>query len=357
MPSIIHIETLVPKYSFTQQDIAELMVPLFKGRKTHQYIHGISANSAIEKRHSVISDFRPEAQKFFKKENSKITEPGTKERNDIYTVKSKELIAELCLKLKSSLSEFDFQEITHVITVSCTGSYNPGPDIDVVNSLGLAANTERYNLGFMGCYAAFPALKMANQFCEANSEAKVLIVCLELCSLHFQLKENLDNIMANFLFADGVAAAIVSNAGTNNGRLEMTGFNSMLLPEGINDMAWTIGDHAFDMVLSKYVPQIIEANLDKIIHLPENITYWAIHPGGKAILDKVEKSLNIDSSKIRYSREVLKNYGNMSSATILFVLQKILQGNGDVGNVFAMAFGPGLVVETALLRYINSNEK
>ena len=200
---------------------------------------------------------------------------------------------------------------------------------------------------------------MAQAFCEADPDATVLVVCLELCTLHLKFQSDPDSLISASVFADGAAAAVVSARPPEDGRgaLEMTAFATTLTPTGEEDMAWTVGDKGFDMVLSTYVPSIIEANLREALAplfaevglTEEDIDHWAIHPGGRAILDKVEASLALAPDKLLPSREVLRDYGNMSSATVLFILQKLLAAPAvDDEKVYAMAFGPGLTVESGL---------
>jgi predicted naringenin-chalcone synthase len=211
----------------------------------------------------------------------------------------------------------------------------------------------------MGCYAAFPALRMAAQFCEANPKAVVLVMCLELCSLHMQSNAHQDTILANSLFADGAAAAIVSarTPSADQPGYRLDGFMSSLV-SGEADMAWDIGDQGFNIVLSSYVPDIIQSSLCPILEevfqqkglLLEDIDAWAVHPGGRAILDKVEQSLSLPKTALEVSRKVLRDYGNMSSATVLFVLKHMLDDAAkEDALTCAIAFGPGLTVETALL--------
>jgi predicted naringenin-chalcone synthase len=213
----------------------------------------------------------------------------------------------------------------------------------------------------MGCYAAFPGLRMAKQFCEADADAVVLVMCLELCSLHLQLGGGEDSMLANSLFADGAAAAIVSarQPRIDQACYHLGEFHSSLIPSGKGDMAWTIGDLGFDIALSSYVPKIIGANIHAAIQPLlasrrfdlENITTWAVHPGGKSIVDKVSESLHLSTEQVSSSRKVLRHYGNMSSATVLFVLKEIINRPGaGHEEVCAMAFGPGLTVEMALLQ-------
>ena len=177
--------------------------------------------------------------------------------------------------------------------MSCTGFVAPGPDLDLVHALGLSSRTERYHLGFMGCYAAFPALRMAHAFCRADPDAVVLVASAELCTLHLEPRADLDGITANAVFADGAAAAIVTARAPSGPRLELEAFASDVVREGADDMAWTIGDHGFEMTLSSYVPRLLGANArDALAPLLERletrrVRRWAVHPGGRAILDKL----------------------------------------------------------------------
>jgi predicted naringenin-chalcone synthase len=204
---------------------------------------------------------------------------------------------------------------------------------------------------------------MARQFCLAQPDAVVLVVCLELCSLHMQMNPTPDSILANALFSDGAAVVLVSARQPDPGRpaLVLSHFNSALAAEGVQDMAWEIGDRGFNLVLSSYVPDIIGANVkqlaEELLSVQDlsisSVPLWAIHPGGRAILDKVEESLGLEPWQIEASRAVLRDCGNMSSATILFVLERILARCGhEPAHVAAMAFGPGLTIESGLFEMI-----
>lgn len=362
---IHHIETVLPQYSYRQDYARGRMVGWLPGKRNRRLIHGIYDHSGIDTRHSVLPDFGPGAEPVLFREdaNGRIIEPSTLERNRYYAKCSRELIVEAGRRALENSDGFAASDITHVITVSCTGFYNPGPDLNLIQGLGLPAGTERYNLGFMGCYAAFPALRMADQFCKARPDAVVLVVCLELCSLHLQFRDEADSLLANSLFADGAAAVLVSarKPAANRPSLTLESFTSALAPEGAGDMAWEIGNHGFDIRLSTYVPKIIEANINGILDgvLAKSpwsigeIGTWAVHPGGRSILDRIEAALELDPEQLEDSREVLRNHGNMSSATVLFVLNRILNRTelDETHPVCAMAFGPGLTIETALLEY------
>lgn len=209
----------------------------------------------------------------------------------------------------------------------------------MVRELGLNPAVQRYHLGFMGCYAAFPALRAAKLFCEADPNAVVLVVCAELCSLHVRTSNDPDTIMGSALFADGAAAAVVTarQGAEETALMKLDHFETVLTPVGEDSMAWNIGDNGFEMVLGNYVPHIIDDHIvgaleplletePELAALPYTaIPHWAIHPGGRSILDKVQSRLGLSDVQLVPAREILRNYGNMSSATVLFVLKHILE--------------------------------
>lgn len=334
-----------------------------KGSAVSRMLHRIYAMSGIEKRHCVIKEFHEHAESgpFFDVKSGEVKNPGTGIRNEIYTAESKKIFKELANKTVID-SKFDKSEITHVITVSCTGFYAPGPDYIIVRELGLSPSTRRYHLGFMGCYAAFPALRMAQSICAEDPAAVVLIACVELCTIHLQFTQNTDALISASVFADGGASAVVSakQPAINKTSLEIVDLSTTLTPTGEADMAWSIGDNGFDMILSTYVPDIIESNLKNLLapylnskYSADDFGYWAVHPGGRAILDKVQNSLSLSDELLAPSRETLRDFGNMSSATILFVLKNILDRTHSAATpLIGMAFGPGLTVETGIFNLI-----
>lgn len=358
------IQTAVPQFSYQQNELRDRMKEIVPGsERDERIIHHIYSRSGISTRYSVVDDFRKTANHrlFF---NGQGASPGTASRNDTYTREGRKLFIEVAHKLLDQ-SEFDADDITHLITVSCTGFYAPGPDYDIIKSLGLSPKTERYHLGFMGCYAAIPALKMADQFCQANPEANVMVVSVELCTLHFQANPKMDNLLSASVFADGGAGAIVSSRKPEHTAYQVDGFASAVTEKGKEDMAWSIGDTGFNMVLSSYIPDLLEEGLhpflDPVLEQYEltlsDIDLWGVHPGGRAILDKVEKTFSLPSDSLAASRNVLSNYGNMSSATVLYVLKELLDQNLEAKNqrTLAMAFGPGLTLESALLTKVTSH--
>ncbi len=370
MSVFIHrIETLVPENTNTQ-DVLALQFGAWSGDPaTARIIRHVFRRTGISSRYSVVPDFvdTERAELFRADAEGQLVEPSTHARNRVFSKFAGPMAVELAQRLVDGSDGFGPEDVTHVITVSCTGFVNPGPDWNIVTELGLSPTVERYNLGFMGCYAALPALRMARQFCIARPEAVVLVVCLELCSLHMQMRTNTDSILGNALFSDGAAAAIVSAQSPAGDRpaLALDGFMSALAPEGHGEMAWEIGDQGFNLVLSSYVPDVIAANIGRIVRdllvprglSPEDIDLWAVHPGGKAILDKFEQSMNLKADQIEVPRAILRDYGNMSSATILFVLQRMLsEATASPRTIAAMAFGPGLTIECGLLEIVPARQ-
>ncbi|NLX06001.1 MAG: type III polyketide synthase [Phycisphaerae bacterium] len=351
------IECAVPPAGYAQGYIRDNMKRwLGRSPRAVRLIDRVYRESGIETRHSVIRD----REAFFcEAADGTAATPSTRERNEMFTAESKPMFVDLARRAMASAGVGP-REVTHVVTLSCTGFYSPGPHYHIVQGLGLRPTVQRYHLGFMGCFAAFPALRLARTICQAEPEAVVLAVSVELCTLHVQLAEHLDAIVADAIFADGGAAAVVSAArpGRDRSALRIDHLAPTLVPDSESEMAWTIGERGFEMVLSQYVPRILEANVRPMIEptlaaagwTVDQVDRWAIHPGGKLILDKLESSLGLTDG-LGPSRSVLRRFGNMSSATVLFVLKEILEdvGAGDGDLVAAMAFGPGLTVEMGLM--------
>lgn len=363
--NIHNIATVVPEQSYDQSFLRDRMKEYISDEeRTQRIIHRIYSRSGIDKRHTVIHDFDANGDpRFFFEKDGQLNKPSTGKRNELYTQKAKQLFVETARQTIEQNSSINRDDITHVITVSCTGFFAPEPGFEIIKQLGLSPSTQRFHLGFMGCFAAFPAMKMAKAFCESQPSTNVLIVCLELCSIHLQASQATDQLISASVFADGAAGMIINSQKPQTKGFELAKFSTSIAEESEKDMAWTIGDTGFDMVLSTYVPDIIESNLRQSIQpllndynlAHEEIKHWALHPGGRAILDKAEKSFSLKEEQLSSSRKVLANYGNMSSATILFVLADLLQQpcKNESESVLAMAFGPGLTIESGLLNKIN----
>jgi predicted naringenin-chalcone synthase len=256
----------------------------------------------------------------------------------------------------------DTGAITHLITVSCTGMSAPGLDLELMEALGLPPTLFRTSVNFMGCYAAVHALKLAHALAATGSGIRVLIVCTELCTLHFQQEPTVDNMLSSLLFADGSAAALVTSDEHPRKGLRLKHFYSEVMPKGQLDMTWVLSSTGFRMTLTSYVTDIIQADFAALVRnaleksglRKEDINHWCIHPGGKNILAAINKSLEFSNGHLDHSYAVLEQFGNMSSATLLFVLKRILEEMEDnqPNSIFGAAFGPGLTMETFIAESI-----
>jgi predicted naringenin-chalcone synthase len=249
------------------------------------------------------------------------------------------------------------REITHLVTVSCTGFSAPGLDIDMVRELGLPSDLARTHVGFMGCHGLLNGLRVARAFATADPAACVLVTAVELCSLHHQYGWNPEQIVANALFADGAAAVVCigGNQGTSTD-LRLLASSSSIIPNTRDLMSWRIRDHGFEMSLSPRVPEVIRAHLrpwleswlDQYGRTLADIDGWAIHPGGPRILQACAATLDLPPAAVAPSQQVLAEYGNMSSPTVLFILERLVSRPAS-GLFLLLAFGPGLTVEAALV--------
>lgn len=379
-PAILRsLQTIVPDTKLTQDEVRDVFAAQPElGRLAKRIVSASFNGSGIDTRYTVLEELsfsaEVETPLFFDRENGLLLSPGTKARNEVYVREAWKLYVDAAQRSVDADPDITAADVTHVITVSCTGFYAPGPDYEIVRSLGLAENVRRYHLGFMGCYASMPALRMASEICAGNPDAVVLIVSVELCTLHLRSSEDPDMIVATSLFADGAAAGLVTARSFDSDvpGLALDGFHTGIIPEGKKDMSWTIGDAGFEMVLSTAVPQLIGENIHGALRplyepegalveafdderIGEQVQHWAIHPGGRSILDRVQDRLHLTDDQLHPAREVLRQYGNMSSATVLFVLRRIMEEADahDGDRVAAMAFGPGLTAESALMTVVS----
>jgi predicted naringenin-chalcone synthase len=244
----------------------------------------------------------------------------------------------------------DRSRLTHILISCCTGFSAPGLDLEIMTRCGLPGSMERSIIGFMGCYAAINTLKLARHIVRSEPHARVLVLNLELCSLHLKETVNLDEILSFLIFGDGCAASIVS---ADSVGLALDSFRAVLVPDTRDLITWNIGDFGFDMVLSGQVPGAIQEALrtgagEILDGAPINaIDLWAVHPGGRSVLDAVERAFDLRPHALSASRNILRRFGNMSSATVMFVLQTMLRAAAGTRGC-AMSFGPGLIAETML---------
>jgi alpha-pyrone synthase len=306
----------------------------------------MASRSEISHRHSFLNphiepgDFTShDANKFYRLGNF----PPTAQRMQLF-----EQIAPLLMRKAVdglALSEEEQSGITHVLVTCCTGLYAPGLDFEIVEHLGLSASVERTVVGFMGCYAAINALKLARHIVRSDPKSGVLMLNLELCTLHFQETQDLEQVLSFLVFADGAAASLIT---AREQGFALDSFKAMMVPDTRELITWKIRGLGFDMLLSGQVPGELGRALHEgeLMEEREVIDLWAVHPGGRSILDAVEKALELPSDALAASREVLSRYGNMSSATVMFVLDRLMQQAQAGQRGCAMAFGPGLTAET-----------
>ena len=245
------------------------------------------------------------------------------------------------------------ERITHLLITCCTGFSAPGLDLEVVERCNLPSTVERTMIGFMGCYAAINALKLARHIVRSESAARVLIVNLELCTLHLRETTDIEQILSFLLFGDGCAACLVSADPVG---MALDSFRAVLVPGTRELITWNIRDFGFDMILSGKVPATIHDALhdhrgEILAGAPvDSIDLWAVHPGGRTVLDAVERAFDLAPPALSASREILRRYGNMSSATVMFVIERLLRSGARGRTGCAMSFGPGLTAETMLFR-------
>ena len=371
MPSYINaIGTAVPEHKIAQADIVRFMGRAHQMSETEKRrLMALYRASGIQYRHSVLQDFGQNGGFSFFPDNKDLEPfPTIAARMQLYREYALPLSLQAVRHCLQGQEKDQAQKVTHLIVVSCTGMYAPGIDIELVNELELSPHVQRTCINFMGCYAAFNALKAADSIIRANADARVLMVCTELCTIHFQKEKTEDNLLSNALFADGAAAVLLSGeAEADKPQMELEHFHCDLALEGRQEMAWKIGDFGFEMKLSSYVPDIISRGIGRLTReLLEHLqtksadmrpAYYAIHPGGKRILEVIEEQLELSKEDNRFAYQVLQQYGNMSSPTVLFVLQKIFQELNTTDHdkrILSFAFGPGLTMESMLLKIHSS---
>lgn len=274
--------------------------------------------------------------------------PSTGQRMRLFETEAPALAEAAIAKL---LSGGERNRVSHLIVTCCTGFSAPGLDLEIVERCDLPTTAERTMVGFMGCYAAINALKLARHIVRSEPTARVVVLNLELCTLHLHEADDLEEVLSFLVFSDGCAASLVTAEPKG---FALDSFRALLAPHTRELITWSIGDFGFDMVLSGQVPAAIRdalgARMSEILggRRASAVDLWAVHPGGRTVLDAVERAFELEPSALAASREVLRAYGNMSSATVMFVLEALMGAAAPGQAGCAMAFGPGLVAETFL---------
>ena len=349
-PAILGLGTAAPRDSVTRADSLGLAFDHSRPLDS-QRVEQLYREAGVQQRGCTLGDrgMRSEVLKGGERGTS------TSERLALFMPRAADLV-ERAARSAFTDAGLDPDRVTHLVTVSCTGAESPGIDHQLVERLGLSPDVSRTHVGFMGCHAAINALALADAFARADPGAVVLVACVELCSLHFQAGEtSWDQQVANAIFADGAACALVGGGG--DGRCRISALASRIFPGTASLMRWDIGDHGFRMTLSPRVPGVIKRGISG--WLGEwlaghglrigDIAGWAVHPGGRDILEGVRRGLELEPVLMKPSVDVLEHRGNMSSGTVLWVLDSIL-GELEEGPVLGLSFGPGLTGEAILLR-------
>lgn len=361
-PRVLGLGTATPPHAVTQAQVASLAA-LLGGFTRHQAraLHALYRRAQVQSRGSMLFSPGPGdgiAQDFFTAAASAQDRgPGTRERLERYAAEAPALAWPAAVRALRAAG-LRPGRVTHLVTVSCTGFSAPGVDIRLMKLLGLAPTVERTHVGFMGCHGAINGLRVAGALAAGDPQARVLVCAVELCSLHLRYGWHDDGMVANALFADGAAAAVIGGASAPlpPGALRLRGTGSCLMPDSEDAMGWTIGDHGFEMRLQSSVPGLVRRHLRPWLEdwlaragltIPQ-VGSWAIHPGGPRVLRSVVEGLGLAPDADLVSRRVLAAHGNMSSPTVLFILQRLRRQQARLPYV-ALAFGPGLVAEAALI--------
>ena len=351
----------VPEHAIAQTDAAKLGLSFSSPDGSRERtLQALYKRSGVTKRHSVLletSEGPVENRQSFYPPIECADDPGpsTEARMLAFEQHAPPLVASAGRRALGD-AQMAADEITHLVTVSCTGFFAPGLDAALVETLGLRRTVQRTHVGFMGCHGALNGLRVASSFTGADKDARVLLCSVELCTLHLAYGWDPERLVANALFADGAAAVVGIPADERHDGWKVAASGTLLLPDSPEAMSWRIGDNGFRMTLAPQVPDLIQAHVagwlrewlhDQGVAL-EDVRSWAVHPGGPRVLTAFGQSVGLEKQALWASREVLADYGNMSSATILFILQRMREAGAE-GPCVAVAFGPGLVAEVALL--------
>lgn len=373
-PAILALGTALPVYSGSQAEIADWMAESFRERRLQRLVRMIHSQSGIETRYSCAPAYlEPPQQSRFAPGAEPANSATTAERMAVYereapplgTQAAHNALAQFAARRGQSLDEVA-GSVTHLLAISCTGLFAPGLDYALAKALGLPADVRRTFIGFMGCAAAFNGLRAAAEIVAGRPDARVLVVSVELCSLHNQPSAEYDMLVGASIFSDGASACLVGVPPAGDGDYyRLDEFYTAIHPDTEEEMAWNIRDHGFALRLSPRIPghlgEAAPAALQAVFG-QQRPRFWAVHPGGRAIVDRLAEIFALPAEALAATREVLRSYGNMSSATILFVLaalrRQLHEASLRLGSRaadttgVAMAFGPGLVVEMSRLTYV-----
>ncbi|WP_081824351.1 type III polyketide synthase [Paenibacillus sp. UNC451MF] len=363
-PFILGIGTAVPNYRLDQTDTSlRLSQALNEFPDSARWARKIFKQCGVESRYTCEPNLLDAAEecRYFS-HVADLPVPSTAERMETYKREAIPLGVSAARKAISD-GNVNASDITHLITVSCTGQFLPGMDAALIRLLGLEVTVNRIPLNFLGCAAGLKAICLSRQIVSSNPSAKILIVCVELCTLHIQPSSQREALFSASFFGDGASACLVGTAGADQrGIFQLREELSVLLPDSSEEMLWEVGNYGFDLYLSTSIPKLlgrfVPEQVERLLSGDQKPLLWAIHPGGKGIIDTLEDLFELTEEQTSYSRGVLRNYGNMSSATILFVLNEmrheLVRRNSGPTSGVALAFGPGLTCEIIKITYMPS---
>lgn len=357
---LLGMGTAVPPYAMGQEDAARLAGALSASTRV-SLLTALYRRAGVRQRHSVLLQSPvgadDERQSFYR---TGVTEddrgPTTAKRMMQFEEHATGLAAVACRRALADAGT-DPAAISHLVTISCSGFSAPGFDLGLAAELPLRPGVARTHLGFMGCHGALNGLRVASAFAAAQPDARILVCAMELCTLHLQYTSDAQQMVANALFADGAAAVVAGAASADDAGWRLVDQASVVLPETADLMAWHIRDHGFEMQLSPRVPDVIREHLRPWLTAwlrrhgldLSQIRSWAVHPGGPRILTATADAAGFDRAMLGPSEHVLANYGNMSSPTLLFIVQHLRHCHEPRPAVL-LAFGPGLTIEAGLIR-------
>ncbi|OXL87892.1 stilbene synthase [Paenibacillus sp. SSG-1] len=358
------IGTALPPHRLYQDDVfAKIEASLREDPHALRWAKRIFKQCGVQVRYTCEEDFlKPADQCTYLSTDKQQAAPSTSKRMEVYRRESVPL-AEKAAEEAMRDAGVEASGITHILTVSCTGQFLPGLDTVLIHRLGLSARIQRIPLTFQGCAAGLRAIQLAQQIVSASPAAVVLIVCVELCTIHLQPSGSREALFGASFFGDGASACIVrSGEADQQGGFQLDGGHSVLLPDSADEMIWEVGDTGFDLYLSPNIPKLLRTFLrdevDRLLDGGALPPLWAIHPGGRGIVDAVQDLFGLEDSQTEFSRNVLRDFGNLSSATLLFVLKGMRerlreQSEGERSGV-TLAFGPGLTAELLRFTYVPS---
>lgn len=352
------IGTAVPPYRLEQAEVAERLSRAFAGTDTARWARRIFKQAGVDSRYTCEPNLLEEAELCrYVASGDRREAPTTTERMKLYEKESVSLAVEAAKRALADAGTSPL-EVTHLIPVSCTGMFLPGLDVALARRLQLNAGITRIPLTFLGCAAGLSALRLSKALLDGDGGGVVLIVCVELCTLHLKPTGSREDLYASAFFGDGASACVVSRK--QGGWFELGDGRTVILPDTEEEISWRLGSFGFDIHLSPHIPKRIGESIPDYLRgwlgSVEDVRLWAIHPGGRGIVDALENALPLTAEDTSASRAVLRNYGNLSSATLLFVLDQLRvlmkeRNEAEPQGGVALAFGPGVSAEMLRITY------